>query len=242
MREELTVLLQIQELDLELAGLQERRAEIPLKRATIVQEETLLQAEAEAARQRQKALFLEGRERESEVRVHEDRAARYQGQLAAVSTNKEYLTLLSEIKGVKEKVSAAEDRALAILEESEQLRGRLAELEQELARTREASREERAQLDAQEREVADEIAVRTDRRASLARRAGGSLLRAYESILRRGRGRLPALFPLRGRACGSCYGTLPLQAASELQRSEQPYTCEHCGVLLYVPESAAAGA
>lgn len=233
MREDVQTLLRVQELDLELVRLEEQRGAIPQRRSLLTQEETLLQAEAQAARDRLKTLLLEGREREIEMRAQEDRATRYQGQLADVSTNKEYVTLLTEIKGVKEKVSAAEDRALAILEETDQLRARAEALDLEVQRSREASKGERAELDAQEAHLREEIAVRMDRRSILAGRIGKPLLRKYE-ILRRGR--MPALVPLRGRACGNCFGTMPLQAASEIRRQEQPYTCEHCGVILYVPE------
>ncbi len=235
MRDDVRVLLQVQEIDGELAELESRRGEIPARRALLLHEERQLEAEAERVRERLRVLLLEGRERESEMRTQEDRASRYEGQLSAVTTNKEFSSLLSEIKGVREKVSAAEDRALAILEESEQLRARALELEHEIARSREASAGERSVLDAQEAELEAEIAVRVDRRSIIARRVGEGLLRKYESIQRRGR--LPALVPLRGRACGMCYGTLPLQAASEIRRQEDPYTCEHCGVILYVPET-----
>lgn len=238
MREDVQILLQVQEIDYELVELEGKRAELPLRRALLVQGEKSLQAQAEAVRARLRDLLLEGRERESEMRAEEGRAARYQGQLAAVTTNREFASLLSEIKGVKEKVSAAEDRALAILEETEQLRVRAEALEEEIRRSREASREELDALDAEEARVAEEIAVRNDRRSIIAARVGKALLRKYESILRRGR--LPALVPIRGRACGNCFGTLPLQAASEIRRQEQPYACEHCGVILYVPEAEAS--
>ena len=143
------------------------------------------------------------------------------------------MTLLSEISGVRERARAAEDRAIAILEETDQLRAREAELAAAIARAREASEGERVQLDERDRELADEVAVRTDRRTILSGRVGDELRRAYESILRRGR--LPALVPRRGRACGRCFGTLPLQAASEIRRQERPYTCEHCGASFAPP-------
>jgi predicted nucleic acid-binding Zn-ribbon protein len=213
MREDVQILLQVQEIDHELMELEVRRGELPLRRSALLEEERALRAEADAVRERLRSLLMEGRQRESEMRAQEDRAARYQGQLAAVSTNKEYVSLLTEIKGVKEKVSAAEDRALAILEETEQLRARAEALDQDIRRSREAS---------------------------LASRVGRPLLRKYESILRRGR--LPALVPIRGRACGNCFGTLPLQAASEIRRQEQPYACEHCGVILYIAEGEVGAA
>jgi predicted nucleic acid-binding Zn-ribbon protein len=241
MREDVQTLLRVQEIDGELTGLQGRHREIPRRRATLLEEETLLSAEAEAVRARLKALLLEGRERESEMRTQEDRAARYQGQLAGVSTNKEYASLLAEIKGVKEKVNAAEDRALAILEETAQLRARQEELEREIQRSREVSAQERAELEALEASLAEEIAARAQRRADLAGRVNVQILRKYEAIVRRGR--LPALVALRGRACGNCFGTLPLQAASEIhRRGDDPYTCEHCGVILFVSDEAGAGA
>lgn len=240
MREDVQVLLQVQEIDLELRDLEDKRRQIPARRATLLQEATLLQAEAGAIHERMRVLLLEGRERETELRTQEDRAARYQGQLDAVRTNREFVSLLSEIKGVKERASAAEDRALAILTETEQLRARAAELEKEIERSREASAAERQALDAQEAELEGELAARRDRRNVLALRVGTGLLRKYDGILRRGR--LPAVFALRGRACGNCYGTLPLQAASEIRRREEPTTCEHCGVILYVPDvEGAAG-
>lgn len=238
MREEVQVLIQVQELDREIGELEAQRREIPLRRAELEGEETALRAELDAVRERLKMLLLEGRQSESELRSQEDRAARYQEQLSGVTTNVEYVTLLSEIKGVRERASAAEDRAIAILEETDQLRAREAELDAAIARAREASEGERVQLDERDRELADEVAVRTDRRTILSGRVGDELRRAYESILRRGR--LPALVPLKGRACGRCFGTLPLQAASEIRRQERPYTCEHCGVLLYVPEPEAS--
>jgi predicted nucleic acid-binding Zn-ribbon protein len=131
-------------------------------------------------------------------------------------------------------------RRVLAQEESElqALTGRVQDLRQavelqmmELAELEQRQTEERAMLEQQRMEVQGALGEARAKRESSAARVPRQMLAKYERI--RGRDRAPALYPLRGAACGKCNTAIPLQRRNVIAAGRSIEVCEGCGVLLY---------
>ncbi len=241
MPDRLARLLAVQEVDMELVALEERRDEVPRRRAQVTREITVLETARVEHERGLEGARLDRRAREGELASLQERLAKYESQLNEVKTNVAYSALLSEIQGAKRGIVQIEDEILELMSAIEEHEKRIGELDQELTAKRAAAADEVASLDAETAEIERAIQGKRARREDLAADVDRNLYRMYDR-LRRGR-RFPALVPLRGRACGACHGALPPQVIREITHEGALHPCENCGVLVYVaPEGAPAGA
>jgi predicted nucleic acid-binding Zn-ribbon protein len=241
MPDRLERLLAVQSLDMDLVAMEERRAEVPRRRAEVTREITALEVERAQRAEGLETARLGRRAKEGELELQGERLAKYERQLNEVKTNVAYSALLSEIQRAKREISQLEDEILDRMSESEEHEKRIAELEQELTEKRSAAADELASLAVEEGEIERAMEASRSRRDALARGVEPSLYRMYDR-LRRGR-RFPALVPLRGQACGACHAVLPPQVVREITHEGSLHPCESCGVLVYVaPEGATAPA
>ena len=118
---------------------------------------------------------------------------------------------------------------------SEELTETLEERRQELETLKVQNVPKWEQLEIDLSSIEDKLAVQQDRRKNVTVRLEGRLLAAYERI-RKGKNGL-AIVPIRKRACGGCFKTLPPQKIQEVRRTDSILTCENCGRILYWDEN-----
>jgi len=224
-------ILEVQEIDIEIAGKEERLQELPRRRAEVASEIHALEEEQAEHREGLERARVERRTLETEVESLKERLARYETQLNEVKTNVAYSALLTEMRGVKTGIADLEDRILVLMEEIESHENRLEELKAELAERREESADELEALDRERAELEQSVGDLDHKRDRLAEQVEADLLRMYDR-LRRAR-RFPALVPLRGRSCGSCHSRLPPQVVQQVAHHDDFHVCEACGVLVY---------
>ncbi len=231
MLEQLELLLELQEIDADLADLLRQGELLPVR---------IDEFESERARvravQQEKERALEEAKKERQHREHEleDATVRInelKAKQIVIRTNEEYAALTHEIGFAKQDISDLEDSVLKLLEETEELSE---DAERAGAEAVEADRtidesvsELRDRLD----ELNDALAVRKDERLRIAMRVDESLLRRYEGILR-SKGDC-ALAQVVDGACSGCYKSLPPQTVIEVKRAARFTECDGCGRLLY---------
>lgn len=236
-RDGLARLLAVQEVDVEILALEERREEVPRRRAEAAREITELEAERDELREATERGRLRRRSLEGELETLRERLERYESQLNQVKTNVAYSALLSEMQGAKREIGSIEDEVLGLMEEREERDRRLEEIDGELERKRAGAREELEALSAEEEEIEARLAELRSRREGVVEAVDDSLYRLYDRLRRRRR--FPALVPLRGQACGACYNSLPPQVVREITHEGALHPCEGCGVLVYAERAAA---
>lgn len=238
MVERLARLLAVQAMDMDLAAMQERRAEVPRRRVDVTREITALETERNAHASGLEKARLARRAREGDLELVRERLAKYERQLNEVKTNVAYSALLSEIQGAKREIGQTEDEILGFMAEIEDHEKRIAELDAALVQKRADAADELASLAAEESELARAVEAQTSRRDILAAEVDRSLYRLYDRLRRHQR--FPALVPLRGSACGACHSALPPQVIREIMLGSF-HPCEACGVLVYsAPEGQPA--
>jgi len=153
-------LLVIQRIDSEIARIRQRRKLIPdeTKRISglLKSHEEQLRAIQEELKQAKKGQH----ESEVEIRQKEEQSGKYQVQLHAIKTNREYEALLHEIEGLKADISSIEDMGL------EQL-ARIEDLDEKRRVDSESLEKERAEV---ERKKSECLAEDEELKATLERK------------------------------------------------------------------------
>jgi hypothetical protein len=230
-------LLALQEIDMVIVGLEERKDAVPRRRTEAAGEIVALEAEEVEREAELERVRLERRHRESDLEARQEKLARYDRQLGEVKTNVAYSALLSEIQVTKREISDMEDQVLELMSQREEHEGRLQEIRARLEETRAAARETLEALAAELEEIEGELVRVGARRGEAARGVDGRLLRLYERLLKSRR--FPALVPLKGRACGACFGSMPPQVVQEILHDGSLHPCEACGALVHAGTAVA---
>jgi uncharacterized protein len=234
-------LLELADLDAELARLDHRRRNLP-------EAAELARLEARAGELRDDLVVTEtelgdlGREQtraerdvdQVRTRIDRDRARLDAGQVSAA---RELATLQSEIESLRRRQGDLEEIVLELMERREGLVSRQDELGAERDRLAIETAEVTARRDAAVKEIDEQTAKASDQRAAVAAEVPADLLKLYEQI-RDSRGVGAAA--LRAGRCEGCHLTLNTVDLNQIRASapDEVVRCEECRrILVRTPES-----
>lgn len=232
MRDDLKQLLLVQELDMTIRGLTERklataremedlRREVERDEKAIEDEKALLQG----SRVKMKDLELS-------IAYNKNHIDKYQEQLFKIKNNKEYTALLHEMKKIEADISLQEDEMLVYMEEAEEedqkLDGTRADLEIAKKKYRKNESEARDLISLLEKDIEGKKEEKK-KEASL---LDPDIYETYEIIFSRKPDR--AVVKVVNGTCGGCNMELTSQVLNELHRNDSLLQCETCGRFLYI--------
>ncbi len=234
---ELQTLIQLQEYDTRIAGLEAEVARLP-KRIEAIQasvEEARVAVTAVRARVDLTKKNLRAKEKDlDDIGVKRSRS---EARLYEVKTNTEYSAVLTEIETIKAQKAQIEEEILALMEMQERLVVEAREAEARLKAREEQGRQDETVVRQKLAAVEAELSGVRGERVTLARELPPNILGDYERILR-ARGGL-AIAPVTVSAvCGGCRVTIRPQAIQELRAADVLMRCESCGRYLYWQEPA----
>lgn len=234
MATELENLVELQDVDLELARLRAQLAAIP---------ETLKRIDAQLATARKRVEDIrvaikagegEKRQHEQDIRSLNEMIVKFRGQSSSIKNNEQYKALLSEIAHAEAEIAGHEEKIIEVLVKSDALQVELAAAEAALkAESVEIDRQKQA---AEKLGDADREAIARGQERSRKLRAGvdETLLASYDRVLR-SRGR--ALAELIDHRCTACQVMVRPQTLSLVRAADEIVHCDSCGRLLYyIPE------
>jgi hypothetical protein len=228
------ILRQIQQIDLELKDIQEQLHDIP---AVIAEHKEELENYKKTLAEDKKAiekLTLEIKDKEIEINSNKESLKKYNAQLYAVKTNKEYSALLHEIDEAKRKNSHVEDSILELMEQIESKEKELKEKGKKLETLQEEFGRKEKEEKEREKQLSEKEALKRQEREQTLSKIDQSLLGKYQRISD-SKGGL-ALVPIVGTSCGGCNMELPPQTRNEIGLCSKIITCERCGRILYCEE------
>ena len=223
-----------------LAGIpdwmQELHAEHGAERAAIEE----LEAAAEQARH-------ERREAEAAITDAQGKLQRYQQQINAVTTTREYGALLQEIDHVKGQIRTSEELGLGALERQEEARRAAEEKRQAFRELDERYARELERWESEKPSVAAEVASLEERTKALRAQVPRPQLMLFERLLARRTGAALAavrLLETPGRGpqvwhCGACNYRVRPQAVVEIRNRGTLVQCDSCKRILYLEEEPA---
>jgi predicted nucleic acid-binding Zn-ribbon protein len=234
-----------------LSALEEARqrlAGIPDWMRELHDEHSRQRAEIEALEASAEQARAERRAAEAAIEDAQLKLKRYQQQINAVTTQREYGALLQEIDTVKQQIAGAEEQGIAAME-------RLDQAQRDAEARRESFRElderyaaELGRWEAEKPTVAAYAAELEQRAGELRGTVPRPLLAQFERIRERFGG--TALAPIRtterpGRGprewyCGACNYRVRPQAVVEIRNRGSLVLCESCKRILYLEDSEGA--
>jgi uncharacterized protein len=230
LQKDLSLLLDLQEIDDQLGELERSRIYLP---------EMILNLEKEIAELTQaiamndKILDESQREQrliELEIESDKQELDKYQKQMRVIKTNKEYDALTAEIDSKKRNVADKEERILALMAAADEAREKSAELKSNLNEVQIRNSEQLQMLRDQESTLQAKIENKLEKRGILVKDINRQIVGVYERI-RKGKGGM-AVVPIRKRACSGCFKQIPPQRIQEIRRGDRIFACDSCGRLL----------
>jgi len=226
----LNSLMQLQSVDNKLQALEALKGDLPQQIQKLKDELQSLKDQHEAEKN---ALTEAKKSRlhwEGDLKVSEEKLNKYQDQLYAVTTNKEYDAITIEIDTAKEKKDESENKILELIEEEETRTAEEKNLASQVEMMQENLIKKEKNLKEKIQATEKESLSFEDRRKELSGSIQRNVLYQYERI-RKGLGN-SAVAEVRNYGCIACLTTIPPQRVVEIRMMNQLILCESCGRIL----------
>jgi uncharacterized protein len=227
-------LLELQELDLSIDRLEDRRQQLEGGDDVRAARERMQAAEERVGELRlaldsvvTELTKLEHNADSLEKRIEAERKRLFDG---SVANPKELEAIQAEIRNLTERKRRVEDLELDQMERREDMEGKLPQLEAELAETRTRLAEISAGSETELTEITTALQDRRAERSALADQFDGELLDLYEDLRRSKRGVGAAA--LVDGVCQGCHQKLSAAELDRIKRSEGIRRCEYCRRIL----------
>ena len=235
MKEVYDSLLELQELDREIAKAKRRVAEIEAELEVATRPVTELEKEVGAMRTDLDQTREKGRKLERAAEQKRDRLKQYEDRMSRVRTAREESAVQTEVDLVRKAAETDETEALQMMEMSTRKELKASELETRLEATRKEIAPQETELIERKNEADTALADLQDRRTSRISQLDATAREAYHRAMGGKKGQVVAALTSDG-ACGNCYSVLPLQKQAEVRASTALVRCEFCGVILHPGE------
>ncbi len=243
MHSELKILIELQQIDRQIAEISSRIEAIPPRIKAIEAQLADFIHTLEDRKKRLAANQHERRELEGDIQAARAKITKHRDQLYEVKTNEQYRAMTKEIEGEEANIRKVEDRILEKMLEVEQLEMHIHEANSRLQSEKARVAEEVRLMQEEGKAAEGERAELETRRHGLAAGLPSGRLDHYER-LRKARGGA-ALAPVKDGFCTGCHVRLRPQAYNDIRNTDQLIACEMCSRILYyeapADENEAAG-
>jgi predicted nucleic acid-binding Zn-ribbon protein len=237
MNEQLSLLIQLQEIDGRIRVRRDDRRRIPEQLAAIEQRIEMNKAGIEQARQTLDDSQKAKRQRDQDLEDSGRKVEKLKSRTSEIKTNKEYQALLKEIEGAEQESKAIEDDILKLMERIEAAAAEIAAAEKRAAEEASVIDQERKQLEEGIARVESELATEEQARSELAGRIEGAALAEYQRLAAQTNGKV--VVEVRGESCSGCYMSIPPRTFVTVKKNDGINSCPNCHRILYYKEAIA---
>lgn len=239
MREQISVLEVLQQIDMELSELEVHLTEYPKKISAFEQE---LQSSKESLiniNNKREELLKVKSELENELNLNEENIKKSEERLFEIKTHKEYQALQKEITETKRMNLDIEEKLLDEMEKIEQLEAQIAEKNEELT-----NKETDYQVKISDyKEKLEEIKIvykpKMEEKEKIIQTISPEILPLYEKIKTRN-GEVLAV--AKNEICTGCNMNIPAQLFNEILTLSRIIQCPNCKKILYCEEESSSEA
>jgi hypothetical protein len=234
MNSNLQTLIDLQQIDTQIAALRAEVAALPKHVAHIEAKLASARSKVEAAQAAMKADETARRKHESDIKDQQQKISKYRDQSLNVKTNPEYKALLHEIEHAENEIRKLEDKILEIMitadSRKEGLKAAEAELKADIRENDEEKESARERTAEDEKQLAELSARRKELRAAVAE----EVLAHYDRVLKHRGSALAAVH--EDQMCSVCRVIQRPQVFQEVMGNDQIVFCSSCSrILYYVP-------
>jgi predicted nucleic acid-binding Zn-ribbon protein len=234
LKEQLSLLIELQKVDTDVGRINIKKKELPDKISKLddafAAYKLTVDNNAQAVDDLQKKL----KEKEAQFKRGVDSLKKAKDRLLEVKTNKEYQAILKEIEGVESKNSEYEDEIIVTMEEIDRAKTSLKKMEQEFETYRLRYKKERDGFENELMMTDSGLSVCQEKGSGLRKKIDVDILKRYEIIKKRNNGL--AVTSVWKEVCRGCHMNIPPQLYNELLTSASLLFCPNCNRIMY-PEN-----
>lgn len=231
MNSDLELLLKLQTIDYDIGELERSKEYLPDMMSNLKHEleeantgyETCV-SDLEETKLKQKSLELEVSTQEADLQ-------KFQQQMMAIKTNKEYDALVSQIDSIKSTISGHETELLESIDRISQLESDVDSRKTDLVRIDENNNKQLTILQKKMDSIGDKMSSMLSNRKDVTVEIPKKTFSIYERV-RKGKGGTVVVVVKR-RACGACYSAMTPKKVQEIKRANGVHTCDNCGRLVF---------
>lgn len=231
MLKELSNLISLQTVDLEIRGLLQVQEELPGSMRELESKLAAVQAVTAEKQQDLDEIRKQHRQLESEMAMLDEGITRSRQRLMEIKDNIEYKAMLKEIAFKEDRKDQKETEIIEVLEKIESCNTELADLNQEVSGRQEVLDKVRAEVQAEIAGQLEKLHVLEGQRQEIQQAISKPLLKQYDFIRQKRQG--IAIAEVRQGVCQACHMGLPPQKFIELQMDKELMTCPHCQRIIY---------
>lgn len=232
MSPELSQLIELQELDLEIQRVSDRLSRIPEERDQTEHEFNRQAAEFLDLKSKHQQTIETRKQLETDLATTQRNHEKFEQDKTRVTNEREYTAVLREIDAARKHIAALETEILKLMEETERLEADLVLKTPDVERMRAEVDQTLAALDKEREETIRLIDSCERRRKKLGEALPRHLFLAYDRMARTRRGQ--ALSEVNNFGiCAACRMKVRPKVFSDVRRGDQLITCENCGRILY---------
>jgi len=231
MREQIGILVQLQEIEIETNRIKSVLAGLSGKIGCFDAELSDAGQEIEKEKSLIDELRKKYRSCESDYQANLSLYNKSQERLSAVKTNKEYQSVLKEIDDIKVKNSRIEEEMLKDLDVIEAAEKEVSRLKKEFLSIEERINREKEFLINETEQDKTNLAALDEKWGSISKNVSPELMQKFNMVRERTRG--IAIAPVADSICSGCNMNIPPQMYNELQRFDSIKFCPHCQRIIY---------
>lgn len=235
MNDQLTLLIQLQDIDAKIRARRSEQQRIPGQIADLETRSQTNQAEVEKAREALEAAQKAKRDRDLALEEGGQKVEKLKAKSTEIKTNKEYQAILKEIETAEQESKAIEEDILKLMEKIDAAANEIKAAEKRAAEESASIQEDRRKLE--EGMAAAESALQAEEqlRGELTPRIEQPILAQYERLLGPTNGRV--IVEARNESCAGCFMSIPPQLFVNVKRNEIINFCPNCHRILYYKDA-----
>lgn len=231
MKEQLLLLIGLQECDSQLVKLAAKKTRLPEKIQALENDFQAYRENIAQNKQKQDELKARRAEYEAAIKKIGDGMIKTKERLLEVKNNKEYQAMLKEIETAEKTRGEIETRIIALMEDMDKLSVLVKQDDEVLEQETRRHEQEKKSIEDDLSAVDTDTASWTEKRSELQKQISADLLARYERVKKRNNG--VGVISVWKAVCSGCHMNIPPQLYNELQRSNELLSCPNCNRIMY---------
>jgi len=237
MEEQLSLLIQLQEIDTKIRSYNEQKNHLPEMLAALDRKRAANKVNLDNAIEALQTAQKNKRDRDQDLDAGIQKVEKLKARTSEIKTNKEYQALLKEIETAEQENKTIEDEILVLMEKIDTAATQIAAAEQQAEEEEKAIAAEQKEHETAIAKIDQELKKAELRRQEAASHIDLTMFTLYQQLLRTKSG--TAIVEVSGESCSGCFMSIPPQVFVNVKKNESIITCPHCNRILYYKEAIA---
>ena len=231
MKENLLLLIKLQECDSQLVKLSAKRKKLPDDIDKLDKEFSSFKEGIEKNKIKYDELKARHTESENKIKKLDESMVKTKERMLEVKNNKEYQAMLKEIGIAESSRGDIETLIISILEELDKLSILVKKDDETLKQSRNKYEQEKKIIEDDLNTIDADVVDWEKKRIDLQKSVSDDLLARYEKIKKRNKG--VGVISVWKAVCNGCHMNIPPQLYNELQKSNELLSCPNCNRIIY---------